>query len=154
MATFIDESGGVGLVSHGGWPYFRLAAVWVPTPVAADGFRTAVKTIRETQTLGLGYEFKYSETHSVPQRRAAFYAAALAHQFRFVVCCVDKIGQWRSASNADLYDATTMYLATTLRPVYRQAEAAAGRRVPEPVVVDDNTDPKFLAAVDYAFRGL
>ena len=43
MPTFIDESGDTGIVAHGGKPYFRLAAVWLPDP---DAFREAVRLLR------------------------------------------------------------------------------------------------------------
>lgn len=154
MPTFIDESGDTGH-KRNSKPYFRVGAVYLPSPAATDAFRAAVRRVRVDLGVRADYEFKYARTHHHPDRRAAFFDTALAHGLRFVVCCVDKTaGPWRSAFKADFYYATTMYLAATLRPVYRQAESADGRRLTEPVLVDDCEDPKYLEAVQYAFRGL
>lgn len=154
MPTFIDGSGDTGRKRHSA-PYFRLGAVYLPSAAAANAFRAGVTQLRADLGLRAGYEFKYHRTEHHPDRRAAFFDAALAHGFRFVVCCVDKTaGPWRAATKADLLYAATMYLAATLRPVYVAAEAVTGRALREPVLADDCEDPVFLDALRHAFRGL
>lgn len=72
MPTFIDESGETGCVS----PYFRLAAVWLPTLDAVEAYREAMQEFQ----LGIGlegYEFKSSKSISL-ERRLAYFQAALA----------------------------------------------------------------------------
>lgn len=153
MPTFIDESGGTGHIDQK--PYFRLAAVYVPTAAAVAGFQSDAARIRADHNLGAGYEFKFANTPKLPAVRRAFFAAARRVGFRFVVCCIDKNApRWRTAPKTDFHYLTATYSAATLRPVYQAAEQAVGRRVAEPVVVDDNGDGKYLAAVRAAFRGM
>ena len=92
MPTFIDESGETGEVS----PYFRLAAVWLPTQADAEAYRTAVRQFQKQVGLD-GYEYKWSKGLSL-QRRIAFFQMATGHPFRFTVASVDKQHpEWRAA---------------------------------------------------------
>lgn len=154
MPTFLDESGDTGRKRHSK-PYFRLGAAYLPSAAAANAFRAAVKQLRADLGLRADYEFRFAKTSRYDDRVGRFFDAALGHDFRFVVCSLDKTSAaWRTASKEDMHYATAMYLATTLRPVYRQAEAASGRRLAEPVWVDDCEDGKYLEIVRHAFRGL
>jgi hypothetical protein len=127
MPTFIDESGDTGH-ARDSKPYFRVAAVWVPTAEAANKFREAVRTIRTSGNLRCDYEFKYFSTHHHPERREAFFRAAIECQFRFVVACVDKTSvRWRGASKDDYFYATTMYLAVTLTSKPNTRRPGVGR---------------------------
>ena len=113
MPTFIDESGETGKVS----PYFRLAAVWLPTHSMVESFRIAIRQFQ--QTVGLaGYEFKWSKSLTM-DRRIAYFRAAIEHPFRFAVASVDKRNpEWRAAGASIIHWACAVSLAATLRPVY------------------------------------
>lgn len=155
MPTFIDESGETGRVS----PYFRLAAVWLPTQAVVEGFRTAIRQFQKTAGLE-GYEFKSSKSLSV-ERRIAFFQTAMAHPFRFAVASVDKHHpEWRDAGRSVIHWACAVSLAVSLRDVYLEEEsrraAVAGERKPlnELVVVDDNKDRGFLAIIKRKFGEL
>jgi len=155
MPTFIDESGDTGLVDRGGKPYFRLAAVWLPTLDHAEAFREAVRKLRQTLGIRAAYEFKFASTHSYPDRRQAFYSMALDHEFRFTVCSIDKTADyWNTASGDEQHWASATTLAVWLRDVYVEAEQTHGAPLREPVIVDDNADGSFLKIVTKAFRGL
>ncbi len=155
MPTFIDESGETGQVS----PYFRLAAVWLPTQAAVEGYRTAIQEFQQGAGLK-GYEFKWSKPLSL-ERRIAYFQAALGHPFRFAVASVDKRHpEWLAAGRSVLHWACAVSLAVSLRGVYLEEEArraaAGGRNHPlnELVVLDDNGDRKFLAIVRSKFGEL
>src|SRR5258707_8006276 len=79
MPTFIDESGETGRVS----PYFRLAAVWLPTQAAVEAYRAEIRQFQEEVGLK-GYEYKWSKSLS-QERRIAYFQAALGHPFQFAV---------------------------------------------------------------------
>src|SRR5438094_1776820 len=98
MPTFIDESGETGPVS----PYFRLAAVWLPTLAAVEAYRVGLRQFQ--QDMGLeGYEFKFSKTNQ-RERRVAFFQAALAHPFQFAVAAVDKRHPgWQAAGGSVIH---------------------------------------------------
>lgn len=153
MPTFIDESGDTGL-GRDSLAYFRLAAVWVPASEVGP-LRQDIRSLRKELGVADGFEFKYFRSARHPERRARFLAAAAVRGFRFAVCSVDKTsGRWRAATKSDIHYATAAYLAGTMRPLYRLAELAAGRRLGEPVTVDNNADEGFLDIVSAAFRGL
>ena len=148
MPTFIDESGGT---SHhkDAQPFYRLCAAWVSADQAPD-LRERLAAARQALGLPARYEFKYHETHYRPDRREAFYTAALACGFRFYVSCIDNRRR-RRWERDDFFYATAMDVAGTFRPFYIEQEAALGRPLREPVVVDDNRDPLFLHIVRRAF---
>jgi Protein of unknown function (DUF3800) len=155
MPTFIDESGDTGLTRSGGKPYFRLAAVWVPSLDAAAAFRESIRQLRRHLRLRTDYEFKFAATHSHPDRREAFFKAALAGMFRFAVCSIDKTAEtWNSATGPEQHWACATTLASCLRPIYHAAEEQRGPPLREPLVVDDNSDGNFLKIVKKAFRVL
>jgi hypothetical protein len=153
MPTFIDESGETGEVS----PYFRLAAVWLPTQAAVEAYRATIQEVQ--RQLGLeGYEFKFRKT-ARPERRAAYFKAAMGHPFRFTVASVDKQHpDWRAAGRAVIHWACVVSLASSLRHTYLEEEArragAGGGSHPlnELVVVDDNRDGAFLTLIKNKFR--
>lgn len=160
MPTFIDESGDTGLNPNPANCHFRLAAVWVPSHDAAEAFRESVRGVRRDLGLRADYEFKFSKTWHYPERRHAFFQAAMRHEFRFTVATIDKrLGDWPTAPARVFHWATSVALAATLRPVYLaayQARVAVGGTGPlnELVVVDDNEDKGFLEMVRETFRGL
>lgn len=153
MPTFIDESGDTGHAS-GSLPYFRLAALWMPSLTIAEDFRAGVRHLRRTLHLDESLEFKFSRTHAYPARRDAFLRCALRHPFHFSFCGIDKTqGHWRTAPGKEQHWAAATSLAACLRSVYRQAESPA-HPLREPILVDDNEDQSFLKAIAAAFRGL
>jgi len=158
MPTFIDESGDTGH-SQSSSPYFRLAAVWIPSVEEATVFRESVRQLRHNRPdlhLEGGFEFKFAKTHSHPERREAFFQLALVHSFQFAVCAIDKTqGHWRNAPAGEQHWATATDVAVSLRSAYHEAEAAhPDRPLRDPILVDDNQDQNFLAAIRAAFRGL
>ncbi len=159
MPTFIDESGDTGHEPDSA-RHFRLAAVWVPTQDAAEAFRAAIQQVRRDLHLAAGYEFKFAKTGPHPERREAFFRAAMRHGFRFAAASLDKqAGDWRKADRGAIHRACAVSLAATLRPTYHAEETArvaAGhdRPLTELVVVDDNQDGQFLAVIKSKFREL
>lgn len=160
MPTFIDESGDTGPNPDPANCHFRLAAVWVPSYDVAEAFRARVRQVREQFGLRRDYEFKFSKTWSHPSYRAAFFGAAMKHEFRFAVSSLDKRqAQWQAADKREFHWASAVYLASSLRDTYLAAQAAiaaTGSRSPlkDLVVVDDNKDGDFLDVVKDVFRGL
>lgn len=155
MPTFIDESGDTGPVNRGGKPYFRLAAVWVPTHQAADEFREKIRQLRCDFGLHSGYEFKFAATHHCLDRRKAFFEKALTQEFRFVASSVDKTADgWNLAESSEQHWACATELAALLRAVYHQAEEQKNAPLREPIVVDDNADGNFLKTIKRQFGGL
>jgi hypothetical protein len=153
MPTFLDESGDTGHAADSSRHFF-LAVVVIPA-AAAGPFREAVADLRRGLGVRASYEFKWHLTGFHPDRRRGFFRVAREAGFRFAVCSVDKAGgRWAGAGKGDIYHATTTTLAATVRPWYAAEEAASGRRLREPVTVDDNSDPEFLDAVKAAFCGL
>jgi hypothetical protein len=155
MPTFIDESGETGTLS----PHFRLAAVWLPTQADVEAYRTGIRQFHLQSGLK-GYEFKFSKT-TRPDRRSAFFQAAMGHPFRFAVAAVDKKHpDWLTAGAAVVHWACAVSLAACLRSVYlaeelRRAGLAGGKQsLNELVVVDDNQDGKYLAVIKKKFREL
>ncbi len=125
MPTFIDESGDTGH-EPGSASHFRLAAVWVPTHEAAEAFRATIQQLRRNLRLAAGYEFKFAKTGSHPERRQAFFCAALRHPFRFAAVSLDKReGDWRMADRGAIHWACAVSLAVTLRPIYRAEPGAS-----------------------------
>jgi hypothetical protein len=180
MPTFIDESGDTGPFGRGGKPYFRLAAVWVPSLDEAERFRESVRALRiRSRRCPSGWrcserfresvralriqpgmwgnrELKFAATHSHPEWRVAFLRTALAREFRFAVSLFDKRADpyWEQASHAEFLWAAATELAALLRPVYLLAQATNAKPLKEPVFLDHNSDRKFLATVKKQFRGL
>jgi hypothetical protein len=155
MPTFIDESGETGQVS----PYFRLAAVWLPTQASVEAYRTGIRQFQRDAGLE-GYEYKWSKSLSL-ERRIAYFQAAMGHPFRFAVASVDKQhADWRAAGASVVHWACAVSLAVSLRSVYLEEEArrvaAKGEDRPlnELVVVDNNRDSKFLSVIKQKFREL
>jgi hypothetical protein len=155
MPTFIDESGETGQVS----PYFRLAAVWLPTQAAVEAYRTGIRQFQQEAGLK-GYEYKWSKSLSL-ERRIAYFQAALGHPFRFAVASVDKQNpEWRAAGPSVIHWACAVSLAASLCGVYQEEEArragSSGAKHPlnELVVIDDNKDRKFLTVIKEKFREL
>ena len=154
MPTFIDESGCTAYEEHSK-PYFRLAAVHVPTFDAAEAFRADVRQLRKQLGVSASFEFKYHTTTD-PKRRAAFFSTAMRHEFRFAVAGIDKrIPGWWGVPPADIHHAVAESVAVDLRPTYlKAAEAHDDRKLGELVIVDDNQDAAFLAAIKAAFGPL
>jgi hypothetical protein len=153
MPTFIDESDETGPVS----PYFRLAAVWLPTQAAVEAYRTGVRQFQQEAGLE-GYEYKASKPLTA-ERRVAYFQAAMGHPFRFTVASVDKQHpEWRAAGASVLHWACAVSLAVSLRGVYleeeirRAAETGRNRPLNELVVVDNNRDRRFLTVIKQKFR--
>jgi Protein of unknown function (DUF3800) len=160
MPTFIDESGDTGW-KPGSLPYFRLAAVWLPTHQAVEACRQSIHAVREKLGLKKNAEFRFARTASHPERRRAFFNAALEHEFRFVVCAYDKTRLVSgSVESSEFHWGCAVTLAAYLRPTYLAAEKAkeltSGRQalLDELVVVDDNQDKEFLTTIKKMFRGL
>lgn len=131
----------------------------MPSLDVADAFRAAVRRLRQDRPdlrIEDGYEFKFVRTHASPERRRAFFDLALAFDFRFAVCTIDKTaGHWRNSPAAEQHWATATALAVSLRSTYHAAEAAHPERpLRDPICVDNNQDRRFLAAVGTAFHGL
>ncbi|HTU91768.1 MAG TPA: DUF3800 domain-containing protein [Gemmataceae bacterium] len=155
MPTFIDESGDTGFTKNGGKPYFRLAAVWVPSLDQAEAFRQAIRQLRRDLGLRVDYEFKFYNTHKHPEQRRNFLTAALLQPFRFTVCSLDKTAAyWNTAIGAEQQWACATTLAVHLRAVYHRSEQEKGVPLREPVIVDSNSDGNYLNIVKQAFRGL
>lgn len=160
MLTCIDESGDTGPCADPAHCYFRLAAVWVPSHDEAEAIRERIREARATLGLRADYEFKFSKTWAYPDRREAFFRAAMRRDFRFAFTSIDKNQPyWREADKQTIYWAATTDLAATLRPTYLAAHQNRVRNggsgpVKELVVVDDNGDRQFLATVTQQFRGL
>ena len=153
MPTFIDESGDTGHRKHSK-PYFRLAAVWMPTLRVAEDFREAVRKLRPTLPIRADYEFKFVKTHTIPAVREKFFQTALTFPFYFAACCIDKeAGHWRIASSQEQHWAAATSLAVHLRPVYHKAEQP-GHPFRDQVIVDNNDDHGFLDEIQKAFHGL
>ncbi len=143
MPTFVDEGGNTG-TGTGASLYFRLATVWVAEQ-AAEPFREVVRLLRVGMGLRADYEFKFHGTGNYPGRRQEFFVAARAAGFRFVVASIDKRSPlWAGAAGDDYQSAVTLAVATALRPVYLAEEQRLGRRLREPVLVDDNADRRYL----------
>jgi hypothetical protein len=129
MPTFIDESGDTGPANQGGKAYFRLAAVWMPSLDHAEAFREAIRQLRRHLGLRADYEFKFYSTHSHPEQRRAFFDVALAGEFRFAVCSINKTADyWSSADGPEQHWACATTLAVSFRPLYHQAEEESDRR--------------------------
>ena len=155
MPTFIDESGDTGSIAEGGTPYFRLAAVWVPTIDDANRFREKIQRLRIELELPHSFEFKFAKTHRNPEWRKAFFSAALSQEFRFAVSSIDKNeNDWAASSRHEQHWACATDLSVALRVVYHQAEQEKGLSLKEMIVVDDNSDREFLTIIKRQFRGL
>lgn len=160
MPTFIDESGDTGW-KRGSLPYFRLAAVWVPTFAAAEACRASIQAVRVRLGMKADEEFKFARTARHPERRRAFFLAALRHEFRFVVCSYDKYRLPAfSVEKSEFHWGCAVTLASYLRDSYRRAEQLKGIEASKPtlldelVVVDDNQDNNFLKTIKTAFRAV
>jgi hypothetical protein len=78
------------------------------------------------------------------------FLADRPNPFRFAFAFFDKDHpDWRGAAAGVIHGAT----AAALRPVYLTA-LAGRKRLNEPVIVDDNQDRSFLAAIKAKFREL
>ena len=160
MPTFIDESGDTGPCADPDHCYFRLAAVWVPSHEEAEAIRTEIRGVRVALGLRTDYEFKFSKTWTHPDRREAFFQAAMRREFRFAFAPINKNQPyWREADKQTIHWATATDLAATLRPIYLNAHLNRVRNggsgpLKELVVVDDNGDKQFLGTVTQQFRGL
>src|SRR5437016_5899141 len=79
---------------------------------------------------------------------------ALHHKFGFAVCAIDKTTEyWRKAPTKEQHRVAATALAGDLHKVYLQAEQA-DRPLRDQLLVDDNGDRDFLAAIERAFRSL
>lgn len=156
MPTFIDESGDTGPHSRGGKPYFRLAAVWIPSLEEAERLRESIRKVRIQPGMWGNRELKFAETHSHSEWRGAFFETVLAQEFRFAVSLFDKKTDpyWEHASHPEFLWASTTELAALLGPVYLAAQAASIRPLREHIFLDHNQDRKFLATAKKQFRGL
>lgn len=155
MPTSIDESGDAG-GGVGSSPSFRLGAVATPSVSGADAMRHSLRECKSQLGLPLSYEFKYSSTGAFPERRAAFFDAALRSEWSFATVSVDKRRMPADQRNprACQWLAVTA-LASILRPVYLaryDSDPAWYRK--ERVTVDDNRDRKFFDLVNGQFRAL
>ena len=157
MATYIDDQGGTGW-TPGSHAHFRLAAAWLPTQNVRP-FQEAVRKVRKRLGVRADYEFKFVKTHHCPEWRTILYNLAKDFGLRFAACGLDKT-QIRVGSVEPFmfHQVCATVLATCLRTTYRTAEVerciSTGRAVLlcEPVIVDDNKDPRMLAAIEGAFR--
>jgi Protein of unknown function (DUF3800) len=158
MPTFIDESGDTGW-RPGALPYFRMAAVWLPTREMIEACMESIRNLRREVKLGAAFEFKFSRTTA--NQRRAFFKAVLEHDFRFAICGYDKTRlEQGSLESQGFHWGCSVALATDLKETYLKAEAEKAAALKKPValndlvVVDDNQDRKFLAEVKKAFRAL
>jgi hypothetical protein len=160
MPTFIDESGDTGPNPDMANCHFRLAAVWVPSHDVAEAFRTRIREVRQSLGLRMDYEFKFSKTWYHQNYRDSFFRAAMEHEFRFAVSSIDKRkGEWPGADSGLFHWASAVYIASSLRRTYLEAQqelVRTGSRSPlkDLIVVDDNKDGNFLEVVKTVFRGL
>lgn len=155
MPTFIDESGDTGH-SQNSKPFFRLAALWMPTADEAEKLRKSIRLLRQAIGVSKDFEFKFSRTHNHPERRRAFFKVALTHQFRYCVCSIDKKkGSWQKASKKDQHWATATSVSVDMRSVYHKAEQECRPKpLRDKIIVDDNGDKDFLESIRVAFHGL
>lgn len=132
----------------------------MPSRDVAEAFREDVRRARRELGIRADYEFKFFKTWHYPERREAFYRAAMRQPFRFTVASIDKRTEdWSHADGPAIHWAAAVSLAATLRPIYMAeylGRAARGESGPlnELVVVDDNQDRDFLAMVRETFRTL
>ena len=153
MPTVIDESGDTGH-ARDSLPFFRLAAVCIPTASDVDAFRAAVRQLRQNLRLDAAFEFKFARTHTHPDRRRAFFQCALQHPFRFSFCGIDKTqGHWKTAPSVEQHWATATAIAACLRSTYHEMERLS-HPLREQILVDDNGDQGFLLRIEDAFRAL
>jgi hypothetical protein len=160
MPTFIDESGDTGW-KPGSLPFFRLAAVWLPTFAAAEACRASIQEVRAKLGMKANQEFKFARTARRSELRHEFFQAALRHEFRFVVCAYDKYRLPAfSVEASEFHWGCAVTLASYLRDTYRHTEQLKSIEAGKPalldelVVVDDNQDNNFLTAIKSAFRAL
>jgi hypothetical protein len=160
MPTYMDESGDTG-PRPGGSPYFRLAAVWVPTLADAEGCRASIQAVRGEIGVGPRFEFKFAKTHRHPVTRQAFFTAVLKHPFRFVVCAYAKpLPPLPALSAAEIYWGCSVVIPSYLRMRYLNEEAARTAALGQPtalddtVTVDDNRDRDYLAALKRGLRAM
>ncbi len=158
MPTFIDESGDTGW-RPGALPYFRMAAVWLPTAQIIAACMESIRNLRQDLKLAAAFEFKFSRT--TDEQRRAFFKAVLAHEFRFAICGYDKTRLAKgSLESRGFHWGCSVALATDLKETFLAAEAKRSAALKKPaalndlVVVDDNQDRDFLAEVKKAFRAL
>ena len=158
MPTFIDESGETGH-SQTSSPYFRLAAVWMPSLEEAEAFRESIRRLPDDRPdlyMNERVEFKFFKTHTRPDIREAFFHLALLRPFRFAFCSIDKTrGRWRNAPAHEQHWLTATDIAASLRGTYHADEATHPERpLRDPIIVDDNKDRRFLDTIQIAFQGL
>jgi hypothetical protein len=140
--------------------FFRMVAVWVPSADIVEAMKEEIRLTRRLLGLAERYEFKFSKTWSYPDRREAFFKAAMKYDFRFAYSAIDKnVADWRSSSKQAFHWATSTELAATLRPNYMlQIEANLKRTGRKPakelILVDDNRDKQFLAMIEESFQSL
>ncbi|MHB1426406.1 MAG: DUF3800 domain-containing protein [Gemmataceae bacterium] len=160
MPAFIDESGDTGW-KPGSLPFFRLAAVWLPTFAVVEACRASIQAVRVKLGMKAGQKFKFGRTARRPELRREFFQAALRHEFRFVVCSYDKnrLPPF-SVEASEFHWGCAVTLASYLRDTYRRSEQLKGIEAGKPalldelVVVDDNQDNDFLTTIKTAFRAL
>ena len=155
MPTFIDESGDPG-GGAGASPSFLFCGVTVPSVPDADSQRPALRECKSRLGLPSDYEFKFSSTGAFPERRRAFFEAALRFEWRFATVSIDKRRMPADQRNprACQWLAVTA-LASIIRPIYLaryDSDPASYRK--ERVTVDDNRDRKFFDLVNGQFRAL
>lgn len=154
MPTFIDESGDTGN-AVGSSPYFRLAAVWVPTLEDVGGFRASVQELRRQLGLNAAFEFKHATTHLYPQRRMGFLKAALAFDFRFAFTSIEKReAYWEGASRKEIQWECVTDLAACMRFIYERHELQHSLPIRELIFVDDNGDQSFFQLVKRQFGAM
>jgi hypothetical protein len=155
MPTFIDESGDPGF-KPGRSDHFQLCAVTVHTANVAEEMRQAIHQLKLDLTIPIDREFKFSETGSLPERRAAFFDLCLQFPWHFAAAAVEKRHiNHGDQSNATCYEYASTAIAVLLRPEYKArwlADQHGYRK--ETVVVDENKDRSYLAALSGAFRPL
>ena len=155
MPTFIDESGNTGRIKDGGSTHLHLAAVWVPTLNDAELFREKIRRLRRDLGVRDDFEFKFARTHQHPEWRRAFFAEAIAQEFRCAVSSIDKgLDGWNAADGPQLHRACAAELAALMGPIYHRAEERVQTSLREPIVVDDNDDRNSLTTIRQQFRGL
>ena len=127
----------------------------MPTHDDADQFRERIRQLRRDLGLRVDYEFKFSKTHSRPERREAFFRAAVAQEFRFAVSSINKTkNDWDCTGRREKYRACLTELSALLRPTYCRAEEGKSAPLKEPIVLDENSDRDFLAIAKQQFHAL
>ncbi len=152
MPTYMDESGDTG-TKKGSTPYFRLAAVLFDDTAQIQQFSERLSILRTELGLPQSYEFRFAKTvHSI---RMAFFKAAVAVPFHFVVCSFEKHTFSSGTLRKDVIrDETIRGLIKHLGEWYLLVEESRGLAggLKELIVYDECDDPTFERALRDALK--